>query len=90
MHKKDLSDEKERDFDLVDNEETQGVDVIDLDTQDPKIAKDMIIKEQEAKIQDFSVNLERAKWVINYLKQENKQLTDKQVLMVLQMIKENR
>lgn len=90
MHKKDLSDEKERDFDLVDHEETQGVDVIDLDTQDPKIAKDMIIKEQEDEIQALSDNLERAKWVIKYLEQENKQFSDKQVLMELKMIKENR
>jgi len=36
------------------------------------ITKDMIIKEQEAKIRDLSVNLERTKWVINYLEQENK------------------
>lgn len=50
MHKKDLGDGKERDFDLVDHEETQGVDVIDLDAQSPKIVKDMIIKEQEAEI----------------------------------------
>ena len=41
-------------------------------------------------IQALSGNLGRAKWVIKYLEQENKQLTDKQVLMELQMIKENR
>jgi len=50
MHEKDLSDGKERYFDLVDHEEAQGVDVIDLDAQDPRIVKDMIIREQEAKI----------------------------------------
>jgi len=44
MHKKDLREEQERDFDLVDHEETQGVDVIDLEAQDKKIAKEMIIK----------------------------------------------
>ena len=31
MHKKDLEDEQERDFDLIEHEETQGVDVIDLE-----------------------------------------------------------
>ena len=96
MQKKDLSDEKERDFNLFDHEETQqhfthqGVDVIDLETQDPKTAKDMIIKEQEVEIQALLDNLERAKWVIKYLEQENKQLSNKQVLMELQIIKENR
>ena len=57
MQNKDLSDEQERDFDLVDHEETQGIDVIDLETQDPKTAKDMIIKEQEAEIQALLDNL---------------------------------
>jgi len=96
MQNKDLSDEQERYFNLVDHEETQhhfshqGVDVIDLETQDPKSVKDTIIKEQEAKIQSLSNNLERAKWIIKYLEQENKQLSNKQVLMKLQMIKENR
>jgi len=32
-------------------------------------------------------NLERAKYVITYLEQENKQLSDKQVLMELEMLK---
>lgn len=90
MHEKDPSDGQERDFDLVDHEETQGVDVIDLDAQDPRVVKDMIIKEREAEIQALSDNLERAKWVIKYIEQENKQLRHKQVLMELQMIKENR
>jgi len=54
----------ERDFDLVDHEETQRVNVIDLDAQDPRIVKDMIIKKQEDKIQALSVNLERAKWIM--------------------------
>jgi len=96
MQKKDLNDEKERDFNLVDHEKKQqhfthqGVDVIDLETQDPKTAKYMIIKEQEAEIKSLSDNLERAKWIIKYLEQGNKQLSDKQVLMELQMIKENR
>ena len=86
MQEKDPSDEQERDFVLVDHEETQGVDIIDLESQGTNITKVMIIK---VDIQALLVNLERAKWIINYLEQENKQLTDKQVLMELQMIKEN-
>lgn len=61
-----------------------------METQGTKITKDMIIEEQEGQIQALSVNLERAKWIINYLEQENKQLTNKLVLMELQMIKEGR
>jgi len=34
--------------------------------------------------------LERAKYVITYLEQENKQLSDKQVLMELEMLKMKR
>ena len=53
------------------------MDVIDLDAQDPRTVKDMIIKEQEAEIQALLVNLQRAKWVIKYLEQE-KQIIDRQ------------
>lgn len=77
MHEKDPSDGQERDFDLVDHEETQGVDVFNLETQGTKITNNMLIKEKEADIQAFSFNLERKIWIINYLEQENKQLTDK-------------
>lgn len=86
MQEVDPSDEQERDFDLVVHEEAQGIDVIDLETQSTKD----IIKKQEADIQALSINLEREKWIINYLEQENKQLTDKQVIMELQMIREER
>ena len=34
MHEDDLSDGQERDFDLIGDEETQGVDIIDLNAQD--------------------------------------------------------
>jgi len=50
----------------------------------------MIIKEQEAEIQSLLDNLERAKFIVKYLDQENKQLSDKRVLMELQIIKENK
>lgn len=51
-------------FDLPKHEETERVNSIDLDAQDPRIVKDMIIKKQEDKIQALSVNLERAKWIM--------------------------
>ena len=50
----------------------------------------MIIKEREAEIQSLLDNVERDKFIIKYLEQENKQWSNKQVLMELQMIKENR
>jgi len=96
LQEKDLGDEQERDFDPVEHEEPHqhftrhGVDIIDLEAQDLKTVKDMVIKEQEAKIQSLSDDLERIKFIIRYLEQENKQLSDKQILMELQMIKENR
>jgi len=31
-----------------------------------------IIKEKEVDIHDLSLNLERAKWILNYLEQRNK------------------
>ena len=86
MQEEEPSNENERDFDLVVHEEAQGINAIDLEIQSTKD----IIKKMEANIQALSVNLERAKWIINYLEQENKQLTDKQVIMELQMIREER
>lgn len=44
----------------------------------------------EAQIKALVDNIERSKFIMKYLEQENKQLSDKQVLMELQMIKANR
>ena len=46
-----------------------------------------IIQEQQDDIQNLSLNLERAKWIIKYLEQRNKQLEDQQTIMELQNIK---
>jgi len=61
-----------------------------LEAQDEKTIKDIIIQEREAQIQALVDNLERAKFIIKYLEHENKQLSNKQVLMELEMIKANR
>lgn len=96
MQEEDLGDEQGRYFDLVEHEEPQqhfthyGVDIIDLEAHDPKTVIDIIIKEQEVEMQSLADNLERAKFIIKYLEQENKKLSDKKILMELQMIKENR
>jgi len=83
MHEEVLPEGKDRDFVLIEE------DVTDLGSQISRL-KDMIIKEKEAEIQASSLDLERAKWIINFLEQENKQLTEKQAIMELQMIRENR
>jgi len=47
---------------LIEEEDT------DLGSQISRL-KDVIIKEKEAEIQALSLDLERAKWIINYLEQ---------------------
>ena len=49
----------------------------------------MTIQEQNTEIQDLSLNVERAKWIIKYLEQRNKHLEDKHEIMELQNIREN-
>ena len=48
-----------------------------------------IIREQRAKINTFSLNLKRAKLIIKYIEQINKQLEDQQTIMELKNIREN-
>jgi len=68
---------------LVEEEDT------DLGSQSPRI-KDVVIKEKEVEIQALSLELKRDKWVINYLEQHNRKLEEKQTIMELQTIRENR
>ena len=63
-------------------------DDADLGSQSSKLKE--IIQEQQADIHDLTLNLERAKWVINYLEQRNNQLEDHKTIMELQNIRENR
>jgi len=83
LHDEGPSEGQERDFILIEEEDT------DLGSQSSRL-KDVIIKEKEVEIQALSLDLERAKWIINYLEQQNKQLEDKQTMMELQTIRENR
>jgi len=82
LHDEGPSEGQERDFIL-----TQDDDV-DLGPQSSRLKE--IIEEQEAGIHALALNLERAKWIINYLEQRNKQLEDQQMIMELQSIRENR
>ena len=61
-----------------------------MEAQYENTIKDLSIQEKEAEIQSLADNLERANFIIKYLEQENKQFSDKKILMELQMIKENR
>ena len=89
-------EDKERDFDLTEHDEPEqhytlhGMETIDLEAQDEETIKDIIIQEKEAQVQALMENLERAKYVITYLEQENKQLSDKQVFMELELLKVKR
>jgi len=60
MHDEGPSEGQDKDFILVEEEDTN------LGSQSSKL-KDEIIKEKEAEIRILSLDLERAKWVINYL-----------------------
>jgi len=96
MSKDSFDDEEERYFDLTEHDETKqcythhGVEIIELEAQDEETIKDIIIQEKEAQVQALMDNLERANYVITYLEQENKHLSDKQVLMELEPLKVKR
>ena len=62
MHEEVLLKGQDKDFVLIEE------DVTDLGSQSSKL-KDMIIKE-EAEIQALSLDLERAKWIINFLRKK--------------------
>ena len=93
MPEESCDGEEERDFDLTKHDEMgqnythHGVEIIDLEAQDEETIKDITPPPPPAQAQAVMDNLERAKYVITYLEQENKQLSDKQVLMELEMLK---
>ena len=82
MHEEGPSKGQERDFILIQEDDTN------LGSQSSRLKE--IIKEQEVDIHALYLNLERAKWIINYLEQRNEQLEDKQTIMELKTIRENK
>jgi len=78
LHDEGPSGSQEADFILIQDDDT------DLSSKLKEI-----IREQQDDIHHLSINLERAKWIINYLDQRNKQLEDQQTIMELQNIKAN-
>ena len=83
LHDEGPSEGQDRDFVLIEEEDN------DLGSQISRL-KDVIIKEKEVEMQALSLDLERAKWIINYLEQQNKQLEGKKTIMEPQTIRENR
>ena len=76
------SGEQENEFVLLQDDET--------DAKPTNAELGEIIQEQQSVIENLSLDLERAKWIIKYLEQRNNQLEDQQAIMELQNIRENR
>jgi len=68
LHDEGPSEGQERDFILIQDDD------VDLGPQSSRLKE--IIQEQEADIHALALNLERAKWIINYIEQRKKQLED--------------
>ena len=64
LHDEGPSKGQERDFILIQDDDTN------LGSQSSQLKE--IIQEPEADIHDLSLNLERDKWIVNYLEQRNK------------------
>ena len=77
IHGEEGLHEKEANFELI------KLDTID---DDPSL----IIQEKEAKIRDLQANLERSKFFITFLKQENQQLKTKHFIDEVKCIKAQR
>jgi len=67
-----------------------GATFSDVDRSSPSSKMKEIIQEQKAEINNLNKKLLKAKWVINYLEQRNKQLEDQHTLMELRQIREDR
>lgn len=96
MSEESLNDEEEREFDLMEDDEPEqphihhGIEIVDLEAQDEATNENITIREKDAQVQELMDNLVRAKYVISSLDQENKQLSDKQVLLELEHLKAKR
>lgn len=86
-----LDDDVQREFQLEEHDDDvppHQTQVIDLES--PSLDQSMLFKEEGDHIHMLNDKLARARYIINYLEQEDKKLEDKQVFMELQMIKEGR
>ncbi len=91
-----LNDEEEREFDLMEHDGLEkphihdGIEMVNLEAQDEATNEDITIREKYAHIQVLMDKLARAKYVISYLDQENKQISEKQVLVELELLNAKR
>ena len=96
MLEESLNDEEEREFDLMEHDGSKQphilhrIEIVNLEFQDEATNENITIRKKDAQIQALMENFMRAKHVISYLEQENKQLSDKQVLMELELLKAKR
>ena len=70
-------------------QETDVILIPDEETEAENAKLRMTIQEQDTDIKHLILNFKRARWVIKYLEQRNKQLEDQQTIMELQSIREN-
>lgn len=93
MHEDDIDDEQERKFQLEEHHDEpqhqthHEVEVIDVESQTETSAQNIFLKKKDAHIRMLMDSLARARYIVTYLEQENKQLEDKQGLMELEMLK---
>ena len=68
----------------------QDFNLVNLDEEGEQTNTRMLIKEKKALMGELQVKLKRAKHIISYYKQENKQLESKHELIAVQLIKAKR
>jgi len=69
------------------HETEQEFDLVDLGEHDDSESTRIVIKEKYALIRELHINLQRAKYIISYYEQENKQLEAIHGVMEIQLIK---
>lgn len=65
-------------------------DLVDLDQHDGHEDTSLIIKGKESQIKQLQTQLNRAKYFISFLEQENQQLKTKQLIMEVDLLKAKR
>ena len=80
MQEEGPSGEQETEFVLLQDDET--------DAEPTNVELGEIIQEQQSMIENLSLDLDRAKWNVQYLEQRNKKIEDRLAEIELQMIKE--
>ena len=72
------------------HETKQDFELVDLSEQDDYGDMSLALKGKDAKIRELQTNLDRARFVINFYKEENKQLKTKHFIDEVKFIKAQR